>query len=69
MLGSPAVTPTSDGGIQLEWFHRGVGVELEFDPDGDLVVLIDHDGEIESSVAVDLTDAFLLAALRFVRLG
>jgi hypothetical protein len=63
----PAVTPTGDGGVQLEWFHQGVGVELQFDPDGDLVVLVDNDGVVESEVVTGLRDPFLLNALSLIR--
>lgn len=63
----PAVTPTSDGGVQLEWFSNSIGVELEFNPDGELTVLIDRDGDVEAHEVQDFNDPALLAALAFIR--
>lgn len=63
----PAVSSTSEGGIQLEWFRDNRGVELEFDREGELVVLIDQNGEVTSEVVRDLNDVALLTALRLIR--
>jgi hypothetical protein len=66
-LAVPAVTASPDGGVQLEWYLHGVGVEMLFDNEGDLVVLIDRNGAIESELARGLRDPFLLNALQYIR--
>ena len=35
----PAVVPTNRGGIQIEWHTRGVDLEIEITPHGDLRLL------------------------------
>lgn len=64
----PVVVPTG-GGIQLEWFQSGVGVELEFDADGEAIALLDVDGHVEARAVTGPTDDWLLQTLRFVRRG
>ena len=63
----PAVTTTPDGGIQLEWFRRGTGVEILFDADGEIFVLVDREGVVESELAGGLRDPFLLQTLPLIR--
>jgi hypothetical protein len=63
----PAIIPTSDGGVQLTWFRAGIGVEVEFDPDGDILVLIERGDDVTSHVVEGLTDDALKAVLDHVR--
>lgn len=67
-LSAPAVSPT-EGGIQVEWFQSDVGVELEFDAEGNGIVLLDVDGNVEARAVSGPTDSWLIDALRFVRRG
>ena len=62
----PAVTRTSDGGIQLEWFSNGVGVEIEIDTDLAILVLVDENDSFRSHEANDFRDPFLLEALSHI---
>jgi hypothetical protein len=58
----PAVTGTQ-GGVQLEWFKHGFGVELEFDAFGDLIALTDDGSDVRSEVIEDDSDPFLRPVL------
>ena len=41
----PAVVPTNRGGIQIEWHTRGVDLETEITPHGDLRLLYENPQE------------------------
>jgi hypothetical protein len=42
---APAVVPTSDGGIQLEWHQNGLDFEIESAPNGELTVFVEDESE------------------------
>ena len=41
----PAVVPTNRGGIQIEWHTRGVDLEIEITPHGDIRLLYENPQE------------------------
>lgn len=47
---NPAMNLMSDGGLQLVWRVEGIQVEVEFDPDGDQLVMIDDSDEVRAEV-------------------
>lgn len=51
----PWTVPTSEGGVQLEWAHNGVEVEIEVPPAGPAQILIvdSSGGESEMSAPLD----------------
>lgn len=51
----PAVVQTSEGGVQLEWYLPEREVELEFEPDGGLTLLVERDDTISSMELGPLT--------------
>ena len=38
----PAIVPTGDGGVQLEWHNNGWDVEIEVDPQGTVSAFVDN---------------------------
>jgi hypothetical protein len=38
---APAIVPTRRGGVQLEWHERGIDIEVEIDPSGEIHVSVD----------------------------
>lgn len=50
---APAVVPTFDGGLQLEWHQGGTDLELSIEPDGALSAWCEH----EDGQFVELDDA------------
>jgi hypothetical protein len=44
-ISAPAVVPTSDGGIQLEWHQNGLDFEIESAPNGELTVFVEDETE------------------------
>ncbi len=44
----PSVVQTSEGGIQLEWYLPEREVELEFEPGGELILLVERNDTIWS---------------------
>lgn len=59
----PSVSPTPRGGIQLEWGADHDGVEIEFEPDGSISVLIDVNGELDQRRVTGPDDSSLVDAL------
>ncbi|HEX7671525.1 MAG TPA: hypothetical protein VF395_18155 [Polyangiaceae bacterium] len=47
-LPAPAIVPTANGGIQLEWRVRDLELELSLDPRGRMLVLFDDASRGES---------------------
>ena len=41
----PAVVPTNRGGVQIEWHTRGVDLEIEITPHGDIRLLYENPKE------------------------
>jgi hypothetical protein len=46
LLWDPHISPTDDGGLQLEWNRPKSGLELHFGPDGSISGVLDIDNEI-----------------------
>lgn len=44
----PVVVQTSEGGVQLEWYGPEAEVELEFQPDGAVILLVEQNGAVSS---------------------
>ena len=63
---APWVSPTSDGGLHLEWGHEGFGVEVEVSKDGDVEVLVDDHGTMTEWGSTVFGDPELTAALERV---
>jgi hypothetical protein len=63
---APWVSPTSDGGLHLEWGRGGFGVEVEVSKDGDVEVLVDDNGAMTEWRSTVFGDAELSAALERV---
>lgn len=61
----PTLSPTSQGGIALEWGCDDDGVEVEVRPDGRVVVLVDLAGTITEHEVVGPGDPYLQEALRW----
>jgi len=51
----------------MEWYGDGTGVELVFEPDGEIIVLVDKDGAVHAESAHGLRDSFLAEAIRYFR--
>lgn len=64
---APWVSPTSDGGLHLEWGREGFGVEVEVSKDGDVEVLTDDHGDMTEWRSTVFGDVALAAA--FERVG
>lgn len=61
----PDVFPTAKGGVKLEWGDDSESVELEFQPEGAIAILIDESGEMRESVVRDLNDPAVFDALNW----
>jgi len=59
----PCVSPTSRGGVQLEWGGDEDGVEVELSSDGSISALVDVNGEMQEHNIVGLSDPLLADAL------
>ncbi len=65
LLPSPAVVPTSGGGLQFEWINQAREFEIEVRPDGSLAALsLDEDGEADEEPVITQDD--LLSRLIWV---
>ncbi len=51
------------GGIIMQWGGDDDGVELQFDPDGTISILIDVNGEMSECRAFTINDAAVWYAL------
>ena len=67
---TPTVNLMSDGGLQLVWRTGDTQVEVEFDPNGDQVVMVDGLDEVRAeefvagSQSALLSEALLIISLR-----
>ena len=61
----PSISPTPHGGIQLEWGGDDDGVEIEFEPDGSISVLVDVNGELDEHRVTGTVDPTLADALNW----
>jgi hypothetical protein len=59
----PSISPTPQGGVQLEWGGQDDGVELLFTPDGAITALIDVNGEMREHEAEGVADPIVSDAL------
>lgn len=58
---SPSIVPTRDGGIQFEWHHRGIDLEIKFPPAGPISYAFADEGTGEDR---EWTGAFDREAVR-----
>jgi hypothetical protein len=63
---APAVSPSKDGGIHLEWGRRHFGLELEITDEGEVSVVLEMDDRVEEWSTTQLGDDRLFGALREV---
>jgi hypothetical protein len=61
----PEVFPTAIGGVKLEWGDDNESVEVEFQPDGSISILIDESGEMRESIARNLNDPAVFDDLKW----
>jgi hypothetical protein len=63
---APAVSPSKDGGIHLEWGRRHFGLELEITESGEVSVVLEIEDQIQEWRTTQLGDDRLDDALREV---
>lgn len=63
----PTASPTSAGGLQLEWGDDDNGVEFEVQPDGTCTVLVDVDGRMTEKQVANAWDPAFLRALNWAQ--
>lgn len=56
-LPEPAIVPLADGGLQIEWHHNGVDLEIAFSDDEAAVFLEDHQTGLTEERPVDEASA------------
>lgn len=61
---TPEVFPTVEGGVKFEWGSDSESVEVEFQPDGTIAILIDDNGVVSESVVSNLNDPSIWDALK-----
>lgn len=59
----PSVSPTTRGGVQLEWGGDDEGVEITFLPDGFVSVLVDANASMSEHLVASFEDPALFDAL------
>jgi hypothetical protein len=61
----PEAFPTVKGGVKLEWGDDDKSVEMEFQPDGSISILIDESGEMTESTVHNLNHPAVFNALKW----
>lgn len=64
-LPTPDVYPTSIGGVMFEWGRGDESVEMRFEPNGSISILVDNRGEMTETSAGSLYDPEVLEALKW----
>jgi hypothetical protein len=66
-IGSPTINLMSDGGLQLVWRSLETQVEIEFDPAGDRLVMVESGDDVRAEeFSTGAPSALLSEALRII---